>query len=283
MSMTLASPVNSDAPAEEEPIRASRTKTIAVFGLMVAAHVPLLILQGQRLWDNPNYQFFPLVLAGAAYLAWRDTRWLGRLDPGRRGPSLVLLGVSWLLLALAGLVIAPWIGAVVALLAVLAVAYACGGWRLVRGLLPAWALLWVIVPLPFEDTLTLSLQAVASRWSSAVLDVMGVLHLPSGLVIEVPGKRLLLEEACSGIHSLFTVVAGTLFFIFLTRCSVVRAWCCLRQPPCGCPWEHRADRDRGVGTGQPRDRPGVRLAARSAGTGRPARLADSYREHRQRL
>ena len=222
MSTTLTRPATSDAPPEGQS-DASPTNSIVLIGLVIAAHLPLLLLQGQRLWDNPNYQFFPFVLAGAGYLAWRDTRRLGRLDPGRGGLSLALLGVSWLLLALAGLVIAPWLGAAVAMLAVLAVGYAWGGLRLVRALMPAWTLLWVIIPLPFEDRLTLSLQAVASRWSSAVLDVMGVLHLPMGLVIEVPGKRLFVEEACSGIHSLFPVVAGALFFIFLTHCSVVRA------------------------------------------------------------
>jgi exosortase len=222
MSMTLVRPEVPEATVGETS-RASQTMSLALVALIAAAHLPLLLLQGQRLWDDPNYQFFPLILAGAGYLAWRDTRDLGRLEPGKRSLSQALIGVSWLLLAFAGLIIAPWLGAVVALIAVLAVAYAWGGSRLVLGLLPAWALLWVIMPLQFEESLTLSLQAIASRWSSAVLDVIGVLHLPSGLVIEVPGQRLFVEEACSGIHSLFTVLAGTLFFIFLTHCSVVRA------------------------------------------------------------
>jgi exosortase len=222
MSMTLVRPEVPEATVGETS-RVYLKRSLAVIALIFAAHLPLLLLQGQRLWDDPNYQFFPLILAGAGYLAWRNTRDLGCLEPGKQSLSQALIGVSWLLLAFAGLIIAPWLGAVVALVAVLAVAYAWGGSRLVLGLLPAWALLWVIVPLPFEDSLTLSLQTIASRWSSTVLDLIGVIHLPSGLVIEVPGQRLFVEEACSGIHSLFTVVAGTLFFIFLTRCSVVRA------------------------------------------------------------
>jgi exosortase/archaeosortase family protein len=47
-----------------------------------------------------------------------------------------------------------------------------------------------------------------------------VYHVTEGNVIKIGSRRLLVEEACSGIHSLFAVLGGTLFFVLWTR----RAW-----------------------------------------------------------
>src|SRR5205807_2642759 len=50
-----------------------------------------------------------------------------------------------------------------------------------------------------------------------VLDLVGVYHVLAGNVVEVGGRPLLVEEACSGIHSLFAVLAVTWFYAGWTR------------------------------------------------------------------
>src|SRR5437762_1147060 len=69
---------------------------------IVAAHLPLLGLQCSWMWDDPEYNVFPLVWVGAALLIWRDTRSLGPLRPGNRKWALRWLGAECVLLALAG-------------------------------------------------------------------------------------------------------------------------------------------------------------------------------------
>ena len=50
-------------------------------GVIVAAHLPLLLLHAENLWDKPHYQFFPIVLVGAGFLAYNRWPGLGVLTP----------------------------------------------------------------------------------------------------------------------------------------------------------------------------------------------------------
>ncbi len=195
--------------------------SLAVLGL---AHLALLALQARLTWGHPHYRFFPVLLIGAGAIAARDARGLGRLVPGSDRPVGLVLGGAWALLAGACLLGSAWLGTVAAMVAALGVAYAIGGRPLLRSMLPAWGLLWLAIPPPtgLDYELVTLLQTAATRWSSRVLDVLGVFHLREGNVIRLADRRLLIEEACSGIHSLFAVLAGTLFLAIWGRRSPLR-------------------------------------------------------------
>src|SRR5439155_1376873 len=79
---------------------------------------------------------------------------------------------------------------------------AAGGRKLVRAVLPAIVLLLLVIPPPFglDNRLVNGLQTLTSKCGNYILDYLGVLHLPSGNLIEVAGKRYFVEEACSGIN-----------------------------------------------------------------------------------
>src|SRR5262249_46740179 len=192
---------------------------VLVGTLLVLAFVPLLVLHAQWLWGRPHYQFFPLILLGAGLLAYRALAEQGPFSPGTQRWTLILFGLSWTTLALAVFLNSGWLGAVAALITWLAVAQACGGAAMARALLPAWVLLLLTVPPPLNLDLRLVqlLQTVVSRGSSRILDQLGVFHHLAGNVVEVGSRRFLVEEACSGIHSLNVVLACTLFFVFWVR------------------------------------------------------------------
>ncbi len=99
--------------------------------LLVLAQLPLLVLYGAMLWSRPHYRFFPLVLVGAAALAFAEIRGAGPCRPGPLGLSLGLVGLSWLLLAIGILLYIPWFGAVAGLVTLLAVIHGIGGGWLV--------------------------------------------------------------------------------------------------------------------------------------------------------
>jgi exosortase len=198
---------------------------LAVGVVVLLAHLPLLVVHARQIWLRPHYQFFPFVLLGAALLAFTRLRGFGPLTPPPARRSLPLLGFAWALLAAAELLYSSWLGAVSALLLLAAILFAVGGGRLLRQALPAWLLLWLAVPPPFEldRQLILSLQTLTAQWSSRVLDLLGVFHVMAGNVVEISGRRLLVEEACSGINSLFSILACTLFFVFWTRRPLVQS------------------------------------------------------------
>ncbi len=192
--------------------------------LFVAGFVPLLWVFFLNLWARPHYQFFPLALAGAAFLAWSRLKEVPHpLEPGAPLPGTILWSLSFLLLAGATLLWSPWFGSLAAFAGLVAGIWMIGGSRLLRALVPALLLVAVIIPPPLSlDTrLADSLRVLAVNWSSHLLDILGVTHYRSGNVIELPGKTLLVEEACSGINSLLITMAGCLFYMVWRRSRVV--------------------------------------------------------------
>jgi exosortase len=194
---------------------------IAIWGL---AHAVWLTSQANVLWRQPHYQFFPLLLVGVLALAAKRFHGLGQLAPGRPWITYSLLVADGALMILADRMRSPMVATVASWIAVLAVAQGLGGGRLVRAVLPAWLLLWVLIrpPLGLDTELIFRLQTLATRWSGAVLDGLGIDHVTSGHVIEIVDRRLMIEEACSGIQSLFVVLAGTLFYAFWGRVHWLR-------------------------------------------------------------
>lgn len=192
--------------------------------VLAIVHVPLLWLLSVRLAQSDAYSFFPLVLVGGAYLAYR--RWPGRTELSEPHGGwlaslwVVALGTCFIAVTLQS----PWIAGVSALLCTWAGLYSYGGRGLTGRLWQPWAFLWIALPLPlrFDETLTTFLQFRATEWASGVLDWIGIHHLVSGVVIHLPSETYMIEEACSGIHSLVAVVACTLFYAIETHRGVFR-------------------------------------------------------------
>jgi exosortase len=198
------------------------TTTLFPACLLALGFFPLAVLQARSLWDRPHCRAFPFAVVGGLVLARLSTRSLGLLRPGPGRLTLAGLGLCWALLAVAVLSAWPWLGMLSAMATLLVLTLGLGGWKLLRAVMAAWAFVSLAVLLPSgADLLLVSrLQSVVTRWGSPLLDALGVFHVTEGNVIQIGSRRLLVEEACSGIHSLFAVLGCTLFFVLYTR----RAW-----------------------------------------------------------
>ena len=196
----------------------------AASAVILAAHVPLLFKQASRLWTLEHYQFFPLVIAASCYLAYQTGAHRQSLDGGPRFFTALLMGATCVLLAVAILLGSPWLATISAMCAMPSIAWLLGGRKLWIRIWPAWVLLWLAVPLPLglDRALIIGMQRLATQWSSGVLDLLGYRHLVSGVVIELPGKSFLVEEACSGIHSLFAALTCTLFYGLILKRGLIR-------------------------------------------------------------
>ena len=103
-----------------------------MIGCLAAAELPLLAAHVRQIWLRPHYQFAPLLLVGAAFLAWRRLR---EPAPSLRtsqcgGAALAVL--SWVLLAAGVVLNSSWLGAVSFLILLAAVLVGLGGWGLLR-------------------------------------------------------------------------------------------------------------------------------------------------------
>jgi exosortase len=201
--------------------------TLALIGFGFA---PLVLVFFANLWGRPHYQFFPMALAGVGHLAW--SRLAEAERPFERGHSLVtaLFGSLSAGLLLVGTALwSPWLGFFALLFATATGAWWTGGWHLLRTLLPAFFLTLTIIPPPLglDNRLILELRGIAVRSSSHLLDILGVVHLLSGNIIELPRQKLLVEEACSGINSVLLSLSACTFYLLWRRRSVWRFLVCL--------------------------------------------------------
>ena len=81
----------------------------------------------------------------------------------------------------------------------------------------------MLLRLPFAADLQLIgwLQSITTRLASKVMHQLGIVHFRSGNVLELSDKSLLVEEACSGIQSLFAVIFVALVIVALKRRRLV--------------------------------------------------------------
>lgn len=186
------------------------------FLILAAGHLPLLFSEFTGLWRKTHYQFFPFALIAFFALLW--TRQQGRVHR----PLLVtgLLAADLLLLLAAAVLRSPWFASVGFWLLLLAVSGArkdklTGSSLLYLAWLP---LLVVRLPANIDVLVIQRLQDLTSRVASHLLNLTGCLHLREGNVITLPSKTLLVEEACSGVQSLFTL----LFLAVLICCWLRR-------------------------------------------------------------
>jgi exosortase len=192
-------------------------------GSLVLAFGPLLAAHAGELWRRPHYQHFPIVPLGVAYLALRRLPAATEFEPGTRRVRRLFLCGTWGVLAVAILGWSPWLGMVAALGLLLGLCYCAGGGALVRQLLPAWAILWLMVPLPLglDARLVAALQPLVTRAGSRVLDLLEVWHVPTGNVLVVEGRHILVEEACSGIQSLYSLITCACLYALWARRPLV--------------------------------------------------------------
>jgi exosortase len=192
-------------------------RVVAIF--LGLGYLPLLAFMAVNLWRKEHYQHFPFVVITVAVLAYLRLPLVQPLAPSYPWPRRILIGTSVLLLAAGTALFSPFLGLLAALVGTLAVAYTLGGRPLLRAWLPLFAALCLIVPLPgnLDEALIARLQTIVVGLASRALDVLGVLHFRAGNVLEVPGKRLLVDEACSGINGLQSGLAFVLIYSIAMR------------------------------------------------------------------
>lgn len=194
----------------------------AVAGLL-ALYVPVYATAATTIWDSEQNAHAPLVLAVSLWLFWGLREPLAALpseSAGAWGWTLFLAGlltyVTGRLLGLAVFTFGSQIGVVAGLLLML---------KGPAALRLAWfPLFYLVFMIPLPGTLVDAATAPLKQWVSVLVEEVlfraGYPIARSGVMITIGQYQLLVADACSGLHSMFSLAAlGTLFMYLMRRDS----------------------------------------------------------------
>ena len=174
------------------------------FLILIVAHLPFLLRDLSTTWGQSHYQFFPF-----AFIAFFGLLW-SRQHSGNPRPLLIvgLIIVDMLLLFTSVAVRSPWLASFGFWHLLLALAISRKDRETGTSLAYLAFLPFLAIRLPANTDLLIiqRLQDLTSSVASNVLNLIGCLHLRQGNVITLPSRTLLVEEACSGVQSLFTLL-----------------------------------------------------------------------------
>jgi exosortase len=204
--------------------------TPSIFWILVTAiPLPLVSVYLLRLWNIEQYSFFPIMFVAVfamAYNRW-DKQWYG---PRKRLVTLFLT-LAVILQLFASLIWSPWLAYLGFVLSFTCLLASHQEKKEKEGHEP-WSNgsllylsipLWLCLRIPFgqDQTLTLRLQHFTASVSSYVLDLLSVPHRISGIIFDLPGGKLFVEEACSGVQSLFALMCVALLLVAYNRRPII--------------------------------------------------------------
>jgi exosortase B len=205
------------------------TKSITSRGLLwpalllasiIAAYVPTFVTLAQGPWQTEQEGHGPLIIVAAIWLVWQSR---DRLRTATLSPSPVL---GWLVLlgGLAILVLSRnqdiWFLEVASEIPVLAgCVLLLAGWNALRILAFPIGFLIFSAPAPgwMVDAATVPLKVLISDLVTNGLYAAGYPIAQNGVVIQIGPYQLLVQDACSGMNSIFALSAIGVFYVYAFR------------------------------------------------------------------
>ena len=210
----------------------SELKSIGWQGFLLVAVVaalygPILYKLVNQWYNDADYSHGFLVPLLSAYLIWRKRDTLAKVP---RRPSFWGMFV---VLGSLGVLFLGSLGAELFLSRVSLIGVICGlivyfaGWAMLWALAFPIAFLLFAIPIPvlIYNEIVFPLQFIASSFATRTLEILNLFPIMrEGNVLIMPGMRLEVVEACSGIRSLMSLLALAAGYGYLTERSVAVRW-----------------------------------------------------------
>ena len=182
---------------------------LVVLAALTAVYVPVLIGLGYDWAHNPNYSHGFIIPFAVAFVVWQQREQLRRIRsrPSHWGLALAVVSQAVYLVGFLG---AEFFLQRTSLLLLIAGALLyLSGWQLLRSQLFSLTLLLLAIPLPaiIFNSIAFPLQLLASAWAAFLLNLCTIPVYRSGNILVLPQRTLDVAEACSGIRSLFSLIA----------------------------------------------------------------------------
>lgn len=195
-----------------------KSSLLVSWALLFLAPALLLLEYFSKLWSFEEYRYFPLVFVALGWLI--ADRWDRKLSHPSGWLGWVLTASSCFMVALAIYLWSPWLALIGWILALGAWLWSHRDEVSNERLIGLWVCSWLLVRLPLnlDGQLTAVLQRQTSSLASFVLDWIQIPHLRNGNVFELLGGPLFVENACSGVQSVFALLfVATLVLVWYGR------------------------------------------------------------------
>ena len=187
---------------------------------VLIAYVPTFITLAQGPWQTEQEGHGPLIIAASLWLVWQSR---GAVRSATLSPAPV---AGWLVL-LSGLVVLIlsrnqdiWFLEVASEIPVIAgCVLLLAGWKVLRILAFPIGFLIFSAPAPgwMVDAATVPLKVLISDLVTQVLYSAGYPIAQNGVVIMIGSYELLVQDACSGMNSIFALSAIGVFYVYAFR------------------------------------------------------------------
>lgn len=192
---------------------------------LVVLYAPTYWMLAHGIWNTEEQAHGPIVLIVALFLIWQK-RDILLIEVSDQTTDPTIKGLGWILLIIGLLAYALGRSQDVLLLEVgsqvpviLGVLLIILGLRSVKTLWFALFFLLFMIPLPgfLVDAVTGTLKQYISVIAEQVLYAVGYPIARSGVVLTVGQYQLLVADACSGLHSMFSLSAMGLLYLYLMQ------------------------------------------------------------------
>lgn len=215
------------SPAPQTPSRADLIFWLIVALGLVVMYVPTFSNLISGIWGTDQQGHGPIVFGIACWLAWRKwgAMWAAseNKSPTALGWPVFVFGLLLYVLGRSQAILLFEVGSLIWLLV--------GILLLTRGssaLKAQWFALFFMVfmvplPGPIVDALTMPMKMAVSYVAESILYGAGYPIARSGVILQIGQYKLLVADACAGLHTLFTLEAlGLLYLNIVRHDSLVR-------------------------------------------------------------
>jgi exosortase len=192
-----------------------------LFLLIAWLYAPIATRLAVQWWQDPNYIHGFVVPVFSLFLLWEDRARLAKLQRKPSWSGLVILLFALFALTVGIISSELFLPRISLLFLISGVVVFLAGWEYLLAV--SFPLAFLILMIPSSTIIsqvTLPLQILASRTASFLLTLAGVSVVREGNIMLLPGVRLEVAEACSGIRSLFSLVTLAIVYGYLVETKI---------------------------------------------------------------
>lgn len=191
-----------------------------IAGLMVL-YLPSFLDLFRTIWATDEQKHGPIVLSVACWLAWRNWPNMWLASHGQQtstwGWPIFIVGLLLYIIGRSQDILLFEVGSIIWLL--VAILLLTRGTAALKAQWFALFFMLFMIPLPgaLVDALTMPMKTAVSFVAEHILFSAGYPIARSGVVLQIGQYKLLVADACAGLHTLFTLEALGLLYLNIIR------------------------------------------------------------------